>query len=79
MFPGFNDCQCKDCDAWMQEYPENKQLGNCTRLPIIIPCDGVIGLIRPNDWRDNPDVTRDIKIVRTTADFGCVGFTPKRK
>jgi hypothetical protein len=79
MHGGFNSYECGTCSAWRQDDPENKILGNCMRVPVL-SSDGVITLIRPNDWRDSPqDVTRDIAILRTTADFGCVGYTPKTK
>lgn len=72
----FNIYTCRRCDAWEQVYPENKQLGNCIRLPLIEASDGVIGLLPASDFREKPEPTRDIEVLRTNADFGCVSYLP---
>lgn len=71
-----NTNTCRTCSAWNQHYPDNKQLGDCKRLPVFLH-NGVLALMPARDWRENPEPTREVDLLRTTADFGCVSYAPK--
>lgn len=71
----FNPFTCRTCSAWKQTYPENETLGDCNRLPVILPSDGTLALLPAFDMRSEPDPTREIAILRTTDDFGCVSYS----
>lgn len=72
----WNTNPCRTCSAWDQHYPDNKQLGDCKRLPVLLQ-NGVLALVRASDWREQPEPTREgVALLRTTSDFGCTSYTP---
>ncbi len=72
----WNTNTCRTCSAWDQRYPDNKALGDCKRLPVLLH-DGVLALLPASDWRAQPEPTREeVTLLRTTADFGCTSYTP---
>lgn len=76
MNPHWNTNTCRTCSAWDQHYPDNKALGDCKRLPVLLHY-GVLALLPASDWRAEPEPTRDeVSLLRTTADFGCTSYTP---
>lgn len=75
MNPHWNMNTCRTCSAWDQHYPDNKQLGDCIRLPVLLH-DGVLALLPASDLRAKPEPTREVALLRTTADFGCTSYTP---
>lgn len=75
----WNTHTCKTCSTWDQRYPENKQLGDCNRLPALLN-NGILALLPASDWSERPDPLREgVDLLRTNSEFGCTSYTPKSK
>lgn len=66
---------CRTCAHWNQAYPENKGLGECSRVNVLIAPEEYIALtpteITPPIREQIPSGT-PVPTLRTVADFGCV-------
>jgi hypothetical protein len=72
---------CRTCRHWDQRYPENKGLGDCGRVNVLMAEDEYIALsatpIEP-PVRELVPSGRALPALRTQADFGCIAWEPRR-
>lgn len=76
-----NNQPCRLCRHWEPRYPKNPALGACLRVSTILfeshgEEPGAIALSIPGGMREFNPPTREAEfpILRTVAEFGCVGW-----
>lgn len=70
---------CGSCRWWDQRYPENKNLGVCTQMGMLLWPVGSLqdaAIVLKHEY-EGPDSkpTSDVQSVRTGDTFGCIGHT----
>lgn len=63
---------CRSCRWWDQRYPENRDLGVCTKMGVLKWENDDVAIVVA---MDDGQPTTDVASVRTGATFGCVRHT----
>jgi hypothetical protein len=65
--------RCETCKFWEQKYPQNKQLGACNHMGILLWEDNKMASVSvvPAVEDGMREPTSDVESVNTRAEFGC--------
>lgn len=72
--------RCKTCKFWDQRYPENRQLGACKHMGVILWENNTIGSLNvvPAVEAGMHEPTSDLETVNTLEYFGCAEHSDYR-
>lgn len=63
---------CRTCRHWDQRYAENRELGVCLKMGVLMYGAEAAIVLREDDGAP----TTDVQAVRTVAGFACIGHMP---